>query len=181
MKYKKKTIIHCGSTNVVKIKSVERSFNYYYENVSVLPHKTDSNVSNQPIGDATFSGAENRAESLFKKKNKSLEGDFFIGIEGGIINLYKNWFAFGVSCLIDFNGTKSFGTSALFPLPDSIALRLINGEELGDVIDDISNSKNSKHNEGAIGFLSKGIIKRDELYVPAVISSLIPFLNKNLF
>lgn len=171
-----------GSINPVKIEAVQEAFSKYFSNVEVLSFEVESGVPNQPINDDTFRGAENRAKMLTKINLKQkLNADFFVGIEGGIYQQYNLWFAFGCMCVIDKNGNKSFGTSPHFQLPIEVSNRLLKGEELGEVMDEIMKKKNTKQNLGAIGFFTKGIINRKELYIPGLITALVPFNHPEMF
>ena len=69
----------------------------------------------------------------------------------------------------------------MFTLPDFIVQRLLKGEELGVVMDELLNDHNTKQKHGAIGFLSKGVIDRESLYISGVIMALIPFLNQSWY
>jgi inosine/xanthosine triphosphatase len=104
-----------------------------------------------------------------------------VGIEGGIINIYGNWFSLGCICIRNKEGETAFGTSSHFPLPEQIVKELLNGVELGKVIDKLTHQNNSKQKNGAIGFLTKNIITRKDLYTQGIITALIPFLNPALF
>ncbi len=171
-----------GSANPVKVASVREAFSLYYKKAEVMPVPVDSGVGIQPVGAETFIGAENRAEALFKKnKSKKLGGDFFAGIEGGIINLHGRWFSFGGVCLMDSSGRKGFGSSSMFELPGSIVRELLAGTELGDVMDKIQNGHNTKQKHGAVGFFTNGRIDRKKFYESGIISALIPFLHRELF
>ncbi len=171
-----------GSQNPVKIEGVKEAFLKYFDNVEAIGIKVDSNVSDQPINDETFEGAKNRALELKKiNKEKNLGAKFFVGIEGGIIKLYSRWFAFGAMCIIDDRGRIGFGTSPYFELPESIVKYLLNGTELGDVMDKITGEYNTKQKGGAIGFFTKNIMNRKELYVYGLIVALIPFINEGLY
>jgi len=183
-KYTKKSSVTVlvGSANPVKVESVRASFALYYERVNVLPVPVDSGVGIQPVGAETFIGAENRANALFEKnKAEKLGGDFFAGIEGGIINLHGRWLSFGGVCLADVSGRKGFGSSAMFELPGSVVKQLLGGTELGDVMDKIQNGHNTKQKHGAVGFFTKGRIDRKKFYENGIVSALIPFLNRELF
>jgi len=79
---------------------------------------------------------------------------------------------------MDIDGRKGFGTSAHFELPEKVIKEIENGRELGDVMDDIQNEQNTKQKKGAIGYFTNGIISRKDLYVPGIITALIPFLHK---
>jgi len=176
------TKILVGSKNPVKISSVKTTFEKYFEKVEVSGFDVDSRVSPQPVNDETFEGAKNRALFLFdKNKNEDLNADYFVGIEGGIIKTYSRWFGFGCMCIMDKEMRTGFGTSAHFELPDNIVVELLNGKELGDVMDEIQNEANTKQKHGAIGYFTNGVMSRTELYVPGLITALIPFLHKDIY
>ena len=170
-------VIFIGSKNPVKIEAVKEAFSKYYSDIKIISHSVESDVSDQPVGEDTFKGAENRAQNLQSYDNLK-EADYYVGIEGGIAKEYNRWFAFGCMCIIDKEGNQSFGITAHFELPRNVVNRLLNGEELGYVMDDIQNQKNTKQKSGAIGYFTKGVMNRKELYLPGLISALIPFLHK---
>jgi inosine/xanthosine triphosphatase len=171
-----------GSENPVKISAVYFGFKKFFEEFDVLSRKADSGVAQQPFENDTFTGAENRAESLRKlNHSENLEADYFVGIEGGISRIFERWFAFGCICIKNRSGRTAFGTSPHFELPESMIEKIRNGKELGEVIDDISNSENTKRKEGAIGYFTNGVMNREELYKCGVITALIPFINSKLY
>jgi inosine/xanthosine triphosphatase len=171
-----------GSKNPVKLKAVEETFALYFENVEVIGMSIDSNVSDQPINEETFLGAENRAEKLKRlNDDQTLNSEFFIGIEGGIQQIYNKWFAFGCMCVIHKSGKKSFGTSAHFELPDIVTKQLLNRKELGHVMDEIMQQENTKQKGGAISYFTNGKMNRKELYIPGLISALVPFQHEKMY
>ena len=171
-----------GSTNPVKINATREAFKRFYDNVKVIGFPVSSGVSEQPIEEEVFAGAKNRALKLIElNKNENTNADFFVGIEGGIGKLAGKWFSFGGVCIIDKSGAKGYGTSALFELPQFVIDRLLNGEELGPVMDELQNQTNTKQKHGAIGFLTNGVMDRKELYVSGIITAMIPLVKKKLF
>jgi inosine/xanthosine triphosphatase len=171
-----------GSKNPVKIDAVREAFSFYFDSIILQGISVDSNVSDQPINEETFVGAEYRAKELLKVNNeKLLKADFFVGIEGGIQQLYKKWFAFGCMCIIDKNGRTSFGTSANFELPEIVVNQLLKRKELGHVMDEIMEQENTKQKGGAISFFTNGKMNRKELYIPGLISALVPFQHPNMY
>ena len=171
-----------GSQNPVKIEAAKEAFSEYFENIEVIGMNIDSGVSDQPVNDETFEGARNRAVELKRMNDeKNLGAKFFIGIEGGIINLYSKWFAFGCMCVIDLKGRIGFGTSPHFELPGRITNELLNGTELGDIMDRITGDDNTKQKGGAIDFFTKGKMDRKHLYIQGLIVALIPFVNDELY
>lgn len=171
-----------GSKNPVKLNAVRETFSLYFNHIEVIGIDVNSNVPDQPINEETFAGAENRADALRKiNSEQSLMGDFLVGIEGGIQQNYNKWFAFGCMCIIDRNGRKSFGTSAHFELPQIVTDQLLERRELGHVMDEIMNSENTKHKGGAIAYFTNGKMNRKELYIPGLISALVPFQHEKMY
>jgi len=171
-----------GSKNPVKLKAVEEAFSLYFNSIEVIGISVESGVSDQPINDETYIGAENRAKQLQILDNeKTLNADYFVGIEGGIQQTYNKWFAFGGMCLIHKSGKTSFGTSAHFELPEIVTRQLLDGKELGHVMDDIMQQENTKQKGGAIAFFTNGRMNRKELYIPGLISALIPFQHEQMY
>jgi len=78
-------------------------------------------------------------------------------------------------------GKKGFGTSAHFELPEKVIKEIKLGKELGHVMDEIQNIQNTKQKKGAIGYFTNGKITRKDLYIPGIITALIPFLHKEHF
>ena len=171
-----------GSENPVKIEAANEVFSKYFGQVKVTGIEVSSKVSVQPIGEETFEGAKNRALELKELNEKeNLGADFFVGIEGGITKLHSKWFTLGVGCVIDNQGRSGYGVSPYFELPESIVEQLLSGKELGKVMERISGKDNIRQKEGAIGFLSKGMMDRKNLYIHSLIVALIPFLNEDLY
>jgi len=171
-----------GSQNPVKIEAVKEAFSKYFGDVEVEGINVNSKVPDQPVNEETFEGAKNRVLELKRiNEEKNLNANFFVGIEGGIKEFYSKWFAFGGMCIMNNKGKIGFGTSANFELPDSITKELLNGIELGKVMDKIAGTDNIKQKGGAIGFLTKEIMNRKELYINGLVVALIPFVNEELY
>jgi inosine/xanthosine triphosphatase len=175
-------LVLVGSQNPIKIESVKDAFEKYYPNVTVQGVEVSSGVPDQPVNEDTFNGAKNRADALYLiNKANMLGAQYFVGIEGGIINIFGKWFSLGCICILDDKGKIGFGTSPHFSLPQNIIDKLLQGIELGTVIDEITDQHNSKQKSGAIGHLTKEVITRKDLYTQGIITALIPFINPELF
>lgn len=171
-----------GSENPVKITAAREAFAQYFDKVKVTGIKVASGVSDQPIDGEIFSGARNRTRALkVISQKKNLGGNFFVGIEGGIIKLFSTWFAFGGICILDEEGRAGYGTSPFFELPPEITKHLLRGMELGNVIDNLTGETNTKQRQGAVGYLTKGTLKRKDFYLSGLLMALIPFLNQKLY
>ena len=181
-KANQKMKILVGSKNPVKIEAVKEAFSKYFEEPEIIGISADSKVSAQPVNGETFEGAKNRAMELKQINSKNNIGaEYFVGIEGGIAEFFDKWFALGLMCIIDEEGKTGFGTSPLFELPSSVTKELLNGTELGEVMDKLTGDHNTKQKSGAIGYFTNGVMDRKSLYVPGLITALIPFLHKDFF
>jgi len=171
-----------GSKNPVKIEAAKEAFSKFYPDVDVEGIGVSSDVPDMPINEQTIIGATNRAQNLFELNNsENRSAEFFVGIEGGIAQFFGEWFSFGMMCIIDKEGNKGFGSSPHFQLPPSVIEKLLGGIELGDVMDEISNTHNSKQKFGAIGYFTNGVMDRKELYFSGLIAALASFQHKNLY
>ena len=61
-------------------------------------------------------------------------------------------------------------------LPESVAARVKNGDELGDAMDAFAGIQDVKYKMGAIGVLTKGLTNRQEAYEFIVKLALARFL-----
>lgn len=173
--------IYIGSANPVKIECTRIGFETVFRgngsfefNGKSIP----SDVSDQPMtNEETLSGATNRVKNL---RSKYPDGDFFVGIEGGIQRLGNEMEAFAW-VVIESNGITGKAQTSTFQLPPGIVDLINQGVELGQADDMVFNRKNSKQGNGAVGILTHNIIDRIEYYRHAVILALIPFTNRELY
>ena len=178
MKDVKKIII--ASRNPVKINAVRIGFekmfpdeSFEFEGVSV-----SSDVSDQPMNNQeTMTGAINRAENA---KNNFMSADYWVGIEGGIERVQDGMEAFTWVAVKskDLQGKAKAGT---FFLPRKVVELIDAGKELSEADDIVFNHTDSKRKNGAVGILTGDVIDRTRYYSEAVILSLIPFKNSEIY
>ncbi|WP_396610381.1 inosine/xanthosine triphosphatase [Haloferax sp. S1W] len=168
--------IAVGSGNPVKRRAVERA----YPEARVAAVAVDSGVSEQPVGhDETLTGAVTRAERVFGTG----EYDFGVGIEGGVASFSNDAAVVGgegdlylVMWAAATDGTRvGHGAGPSFLLPDRIADRIHDGEELGPVMDDVLGTEDIAKNEGAAGVFTGGQVTRTDALQSAVTAALAPF------
>lgn len=172
-------IFAVGSENPVKINCVAEAAHAFWPQAGAVGVSTDSGVSAQPMTDhEMLTGALNRARQALKKVDGSSYG---VGVEGGVHDDEDGLWAYAWVVVIDREGRTGKGQSGRFLLPESVARLVRNGMELGDADDQIFGRNNSKRKEGAIGILSDGLIKRLDLYKPAVTFALLRFLHPEFY
>ena len=169
-----------ASQNVGKIEGITRTFKKYFDDVCSQGFKISSNVSDQPINDETYVGVCNRLNNLEKyAEENNINADYFVASESGIFNTLGKWMTINLILIKEKStGILSEGTSRGLEIPDKY-IEEIKKSELGVVVDKIFEGKGIKQNMGAIGFLTKGEIKRTDLVSEATEMAIIPFINEN--
>jgi len=169
--------VSVGSTNPVKVQAVREVFEEVFCDVEVTSVEVDSGVPLQPFDDEVIRGAEDRARYALKLT----DADYGVGIEGGVMKLGNRWYNLGFVAIINRAGKIGTGTSGWFECPSCILEKLKDGQELGDVIDELAGRKDTKRHEGAIGLFTKGKISRKDLYKHGVFMALVPFIASEIF
>jgi inosine/xanthosine triphosphatase len=151
--------VSVGSKNPAKINAVKEAFKeYQYEIISI---DAESGVSEQPMSDEeTIKGAINRAIQAAEKAG----ADIGIGLEGGVQQtpyglVLCNWGALAAKGM-----EPIIAGGARLPLPVEVARQLLNGAELGPVMDEYAKKQNVRKSEGAVGIFTNGQINRSEMF-----------------
>ncbi|MDA8016512.1 MAG: inosine/xanthosine triphosphatase [Thermoanaerobaculia bacterium] len=181
-----------GSLNPVKIEAartgVQRAFPG--AEVDVRGVAVPSGVSDQPMDDEeTRRGALGRVEAAARALP---DADLWIGMEGGLEQMQGSsgptpdrLFAYAWVVVRrdgpDGSGRRGESRTANFELPPEVVELVRAGMELGEADDRVFGRRNSKSEEGAVGLLTRGLVTRAELYAPAVLLALVPFLRRDLF
>jgi inosine/xanthosine triphosphatase len=112
---------------------------------------------------------------------KACCADLGVGLEGAVSRcegtLYlTNWVA-----VVDGRGRTTLANGGRLPLPPCIAAALRQGNELGPLMDHLTGERDTKKNQGASGFLTRGLVPRTEAFRIAVAYAMAPFLNAELY
>lgn len=174
----KKVII--ASKNPVKINAIKQGFEKMFPNekFEFKEISAASDVADQPMSSQeTFTGALNRVNNA---SGEMPDADFYVGIEGGVerVGVDMEVFAWVVIKSAERYGKAKTGT---FFLPKQVVRLIDEGKELGQADDMVFKKSNSKQENGAVGILTGNIIDRTKYYTEAVILSLIPFKNADLY
>lgn len=154
--------IAIGSMNKAKIRAVERALVESDMESIVISIDAPSSVSGMPFSDMeTMEGAINRAEycCLYEDIN------YGIGLEGGVMETTAGLFLTNWGALAEKGKPTIVASGARIKLPEEIASRLRNGEELGPVMDEYNQQADVRSNEGAIGTFTNGLVNRDDMFI----------------
>ncbi|WP_415380885.1 inosine/xanthosine triphosphatase [Halosimplex sp. TS25] len=155
-----------GSTNPVKIRATERVAEALFD-ADVAGVAVNSGVAEQPTGQAeTVTGAENRAARALEADHQATYG---VGIEGGVAEFEERPGLYLIMWAAVSDGDRlERGGGPSLRLPDDIAERVRDGEELGPVLDDALETEGISEREGAAGVLTGGAIDRESALAHAV-------------
>lgn len=170
-----------ASTNPVKIETTKLGFERMFpgETFQVNGVSAKSEVPDQPMGEEeTLRGAVNRANNAAKIRP---EGDYWVGIEGGITEIEGEMEAYAWVVIRSKEGKTGKGRTGSFFIPLKMVELIKAGKEMGEADDIVFNKKNSKQTNGTVGNLTGDAITRTSYYEPAVILALIPFRNPELY
>jgi len=103
------------------------------------------------------------------------------GLEGGVFcEGDAAWLVSWVAA-VDGHGRVGEASGLRMPLPSKATARLRAGDELGDVIDALFDTKLSKQQLGAVGLLSDGFVSRTDAFADLVAMACAPFLRPDLY
>ncbi len=162
-----------GSQNPVKLAAARALLQRVDPHVTVTGVAVASGVAAQPMGDdETIRGARNRALAA----RQLLDAELGLGIEGGCIDTAAGMSTCAWVVAVHRDGRTGIGGSLHMPLPPRVAALVRSGVELGHAIDRLANARDTKHGVGAVGYLTAGLVDRQQAYEPLIAYALAPFL-----
>ena len=175
-----------GSKNPVKVNATKNAFEKMRPEVDFEFVWIDvpSEVPDQPVGHhQTKLGAFNRANNA---KQIQFDWDYFVGLEGWIVE-DEHWMnTFAWMCVMDKNWKIGFWQTASFYLPEKVRKLVNDWMELGHADDVVFANRlnwatNSKQGLWAMGLLTFWVVDRTALYEMWVLWALIPFKNPEFY
>lgn len=150
-----------GSKNEAKLEATRKVVGLHFPRADLFNAEVSSGVSDQPFGDEeTRLGALTRA----LRASKLQEDVVGIGLEGGVRLLEEKLYVCNWGAMVLPDGTRFTAGGAQIPLPEEVAQEVLQGQELGVVMDAFSGKHGIRHKEGAIGMFTAGHIERDKLF-----------------
>ena len=170
--------IAVGSTNPVKLTAVQSIIQQLWPEAEITAVAVPTGVSDMPLSDSeTIAGARNRARAA----RAAINADLGFGLEGGVHPDPIGLVLQGWVVVTDGNGREGVAGAGRLPLPPKIAQRILAGEELGPVMDDLLGESNVKAKGGAVGALTGGLIPRQQAFALGVAYALAPFVAPEFY
>jgi len=159
--------IAVGSANPVKVEAVRSVMERIYGQVRIVPRDVGSGVPEQPFGDETHIGAENRARAAIG------DCDLSVGIEAGVFEMYDSLYDIQHCAILDRDGVMTLGMGSGFRYPDNVIDLVRSGMTVGEAMKEIYGTDVGSE-RGAIGVLSKGLLDRKGLTEQSVLNAMLP-------
>lgn len=128
-------------------------------------------------------GARRRAAALVRTPAFVAGETLAVGVEGGVhpIGLgHERTFTLQTWAAVTDGEQWGVGAGGSLALPAAIAARVIDGEELGDVVDELTGGR-VRGTRGAWGVLTRDLVGRRDAFRIAVIAALAPFYNAQAY
>lgn len=169
--------VHVGSNNPLKAQAVKNVFERALGPTEVRLVSVESGVPLQPFDDDTAKGACERA------KRALFDADFGVGIEAGLIwhKELKLYFDVQFCAIISRDDRFTIGHGSGFVYPETIIAQVLQGRPIGDIMSALTHIEKIGHKGGAIGYLSKNLLTREQLTEQAVLMALLPRLRPELY
>ena len=160
--------ISVGSLNRVKVEAVRNVMERIYGEVRITAVDAKSGVPDQPFGEQTRQGAENRARGALGDHQMS------VGIEAGVFEFPDGLYDIQHCCILSKDGRITYGQGSGFRYPDDVAGLVRSGSTVGGAFDTLFGSEGIGKKAGAVGMLSRGLLDRLTLTEQSVTAAMIP-------
>jgi len=162
-----------GSTNPVKINAVRAVIGLFYDRLELREYEVDGPA--QPFGDETVRWARERARAALQ------DNDIGVGIEAGVFERDDGLYDVQYCAILDRGGVMSIGHGSGFRYPSLVAEKVRHGATVGEAFSICFGEEDIGTREGAIGFLTKGRLNREELTRQSVMAAMVPRIRRDLY
>lgn len=172
-------IVAVGSTNPTKVDPVKEVFSKHFKGVKVIGVQVPSGVREQPLSDdETYEGALNRARAALKATKGA---EYGVGVEGGLHENSYGWLERAIVVIVNKKGDIGIGASGGVVLSGKVMDGIHAGKTMGDVIDEIFETKNIGQGKGMFGLLTNDTVTRAEAMKHGIAFALGRFLHPKIY
>ncbi|ALW88640.1 inosine/xanthosine triphosphatase [Deinococcus actinosclerus] len=168
-----------GSLNPGKVQPVQEVFAALWPDLAVRGAAVPSGVRDQPLGvGETRRGALNRARRAARLPGAT----WGVGLEGGVrVERGQGWLFGVVAAARAGDGLLLSARTAELPVPPAVLPRVLAGEELGGVMDELLGTHDLKRGAGTVGALTGGLVTRPGVWAQALALALAPARHPELY
>jgi len=165
-----------GSANPAKVGAVKKALEKLWPKAKFSGVEVESGVSKQPMSDEeTLRGARNRARAVLT----AIDADVAVGLEGGAMETKEGMMNVVWCVILMRDGRESFSGGSHFLLPKGWPEKLKAGQEISDILEEMTGDRDLHKKGGMIGLLTKNLTSRKEEYAQLVRMATIGLYNKN--
>ncbi|MDR7426228.1 MAG: inosine/xanthosine triphosphatase [Armatimonadota bacterium] len=166
------TRIAVGSQQPAKVAAATVVLQRAFPGAEVVALGVEGGVGPLPLSvEETIRGALERARRALREGG----ADLGVGIEDGLEETPHGTFLGSWAAAIDRRGRVGLGAGMRILLPPEVVQAVRRGEDLGQIVREHSSLVDSETG-GAIGWLTRGLVTREEAHRHAVAAALAPFL-----
>ncbi len=167
--------VNVGSANAVKVDAVRNVLGDIYRSIDVKAVRVKTSVEEQPWGNQILKGATNRAILSIRR------ADYGVGIEAGILEMDDGLYGIQWCAIVDKEGRITAGQSSVFRYPPQVEERIKEGIPVSEIFDSLYGTRDVGHHEGAIGYLTKGLMSRRQLSEQAILAAMVPRMRPDIY
>lgn len=122
-----------GTKNLSKVNSTKNIFQEVLLPATLVVESYDAKslVPEAPHGEETFDGAMNRAKECINMTS----GDYYVGVESGIVERYGNLFEETWAVVLSSSGDPYIGYSSGLLIPHVVSKRMLQGEKHNTIME----------------------------------------------
>lgn len=131
---------------------------------------------------AILDDARLRAQTLIDRASPTADARLAIGVEGGLDPLTSNRdrYVLKTWAAVTDGTCWGYGAGGAILLPDNVTRQVLEGRELGDVVDEVGGAAVRGTRE-AWGVLTRDLVGRQDSFRSAILAALAPFYNPSLY
>lgn len=167
--------VKVGSLNPIKVAAVRNILSELYPGVEVSGTPVTSGVGEQPREGETRRGAMERAAHALQ------DADLGIGLEAGVFVTEDGLYDIQYCAVIDRRGRYTIGHGMGFRYPPAVEERVDEGWSVGRAFQELYGWERDGKRDGAIGYLTKGVLGRTALAEQAVLAAMVPRIRRELY
>ena len=170
-------IIYVGTDNQLKVKAVAAVAAGLYSKVRVQGVSVESGVAPEPLEQDVVLGAITRAKKALGN------GDFGVGIEAGLFwnESVRDHLDVQYCAIVDKAGRLTVGHGPGFAYPPAVVALVEKGMTVGQAMERITGISGMGSRQGAIGYLSRGHVNREQITKMAALTAFLPRIRRELY